>query len=87
MPGRQDFIQRPYRITFSNVIVNEDMDQYQERLLCQAREFNQNALAEIYDIYSTDLYGYALRLLGDPAAAEECVAETFSRFLKALQTG
>lgn len=87
MPGRQDFDERPYRITLSSVIVNEDMDQYQEGLLCQAREFNQNALAEIYDTYSTGLYGYALRLLGDPAAAEDCVAETFSRFLKALQTG
>jgi RNA polymerase sigma-70 factor (ECF subfamily) len=63
------------------------MDIHQEELLRQAREFNQQALAEIYDSYSSGLYGYALRLLGDPATAEDCVAETFSRFLKALHAG
>jgi len=63
------------------------MDQNQEKLLRQAKELDQVALAEIYDTYSTSLYGYALRLLGDPALAEDCVAETFSRFLKALHAG
>lgn len=63
------------------------MDQNQEILLRQAKELDQAALAEIYDIYSTSLYGYALRQLGDPAIAEDCVAETFSRFLKALHAG
>ncbi len=63
------------------------MDIHQEELLRQAREFDQQALAEIYDTYSSGLYGYALRLLGDRATAEDCVAETFSRFLKALHTG
>jgi len=63
------------------------MDSRQEELLRQAKEFNQQALAEIYDCYSTGLYGYSLRLLGDPSIAEDCVAETFSRFLKALHAG
>lgn len=45
------------------------------------------ALAAIYDGYSQSLYFYACRLLGDPNLAEDCVAETFSRFLKALQNG
>ncbi len=63
------------------------MDQNQEKLLSQAKELDQQALAEIYDAFSTGLYGYALRLLGDPAIAEDCVAETFSRFLKALHAG
>ena len=63
------------------------MDKHQEELLQRAREFDQQALAEIYDSYSTSLYGYALRLLGDPDLAEECVAETFSRFLNAIQDG
>lgn len=45
------------------------------------------SLAEIYDQYSPQLYRYAVRLIGDSSHAEECVAETFSRFLHALQRG
>lgn len=56
-------------------------------LLTRARSFDLPALAEIYDRYSPGLYGYALRLLGDPNLAEDCVAETFSRFLQALKHG
>lgn len=63
------------------------MDKHQGELLCRAREFEVQALAEIYDAYSTSLYGYALRLLGDPTLAEECVAETFTRLLKSLSEG
>ena len=63
------------------------MDTKQEELLQRARELDQQALAEIYDSYSTGLYGYALRLLGEPNLAEECVAETFSRYLHAIHAG
>lgn len=63
------------------------MDTKQGELLQRARELDQQALAEIYDSYSTSLYGYALRLLGEPNLAEECVAETFSRYLHALHAG
>lgn len=56
-------------------------------LLQRAREFDEQALAEIYDTYSPKLYRYALRLLADEDLAEECVAETFSRFLKAMRNG
>jgi RNA polymerase sigma-70 factor (ECF subfamily) len=63
------------------------MDKHQEELLRRARKFDQQALAEIYDSYSTGLYGYALRLIGDPNLAEDCVAETFTRFLNALRGG
>jgi RNA polymerase sigma-70 factor (ECF subfamily) len=63
------------------------MDQNQENLLHRAKELDRQALAEIYDTFSTGLYGYSLRLLGDPDIAEDCVAETFSRFLKALHAG
>lgn len=52
------------------------------KLVC---ELNTAALAEIYDCYSPGLYRYAVRLLGDPDLAEDCVAETFARFLDALQ--
>lgn len=43
------------------------------------------ALGAIYDRYSPGLYAYAIRLLGDECQAEDCVAETFSRFLKSLR--
>ena len=54
-------------------------------LLELARQFDHPALAQIYDTYSPGLYRYAMRLLGDQNLAEDCVAETFSRFLQALQ--
>ena len=53
-------------------------------LLQAALSFDQKALAQIYDLYSPELYRYAARFLGDPCAAEDCVADTFSRFLKAI---
>lgn len=59
----------------------------EKELLEQARELDQRALAEIYACYSPRVYSYALRLLGDACLAEDCVAETFSRFLHSLNTG
>jgi len=56
-------------------------------LLERARQFDRQALADIYDLYSPGLYRYAMRLLGDVDTAEECVAETFSRFLQVLKAG
>ncbi|CAG0978550.1 ECF RNA polymerase sigma factor SigL [Anaerolineales bacterium] len=59
----------------------------EQELLTQAGQFDTRALAEIYDLYSPRLYRYAMRLLGDASTAEDCVSETFSRFLKALHAG
>jgi len=59
----------------------------EQELLTKAGQFDTRALTEIYDLYSPRLYRYAMRLLGDDCAAEDCVSETFSRFLKALQAG
>lgn len=56
-------------------------------LLKRARQFDQNALAEIYDTFSPGLFRYAWRLTGQEDLAEECVAEVFSRFLSALSGG
>lgn len=56
-------------------------------LLEGARCFDLENLAAIYDRYSDRLYAYAARLLGDTDLAEECVAETFARFLQALHNG
>jgi RNA polymerase sigma-70 factor (ECF subfamily) len=58
-----------------------------QNLLQRARRFEEQALAEIYDCFSPGIYRYAMRLLGDVDLAEDCVAETFSRFLLALRRG
>jgi RNA polymerase sigma factor (sigma-70 family) len=42
-------------------------------------------LVEIYEKFSPQLFAYAFRLLGDSQVAEDCVSETFSRFLKVIQ--
>ena len=57
----------------------------EKELLQAALRFDQEALARIYDLYSPELYRYAARFLGDPCVAEDCVADTFSRFLKAVR--
>ena len=57
----------------------------ESKLLQLARQFDQNALVEIYDHYSPAIYQYAVRLINNPDLAEECVAETFSRLLTALR--
>jgi len=64
------------------------MDEFPEHAwLSAAQRFEPEALATIYDAYSPRIYAYAMRLLGDRDLAEECVAETFSRFLQALYAG
>ena len=63
------------------------MAKNQSRLLKRARRFDQQALSEIYDRYSGPLFDYAVRRVGSPQLAEDLVAETFQRFLEALQKG
>jgi RNA polymerase sigma-70 factor, ECF subfamily len=48
---------------------------------------DKQALAEIYDRYSPDIFRYAYRLLDDNDLAEDCVADTFYRFLIAARAG
>ena len=57
----------------------------EKELLRKAHSFDPDALAEIYDSYSPGLFRYAYRLLGDQRLAEDCLAETLSRFLLALK--
>jgi RNA polymerase sigma-70 factor (ECF subfamily) len=59
----------------------------EQALLQRARQFDESALIEVYDRFSPGLYRYAMRLLGDVDLAEDCVGETFSRFLFALKHG
>ena len=57
----------------------------EQDLLHRSQNGDLTALGEIYDLYNQSLFCYAMRLLGDEPLAEDCVAETFSRFLHALQ--
>ncbi len=59
----------------------------EDRWLKGAQELNEEALSSIYDAFSTPLYRYAFRLLGEQGAAEDIVAETFYRFLRSLVAG
>lgn len=57
----------------------------EKELIAKARQFDMETLEYIYDQYSDRLYIYSMRLLGNSDLAEECVAETFHRFLQALK--
>jgi RNA polymerase sigma-70 factor (ECF subfamily) len=59
----------------------------EQELLKRASQLDTRALAEIYDLHNTGIYRYAMRLLGDACLSEDCVADTFTRFLKSLQEG
>ena len=59
----------------------------EQDLLNGALNYDLPALSAIYDLYSPGIYRYAMRLLGDDCLAEDCVADTFSRFLKVLRSG
>ncbi len=48
---------------------------------------DKQALSEIYERYSPDIFRYACRLLDDKHLAEDCVSDTFHRFLMAVRGG
>jgi RNA polymerase sigma-70 factor, ECF subfamily len=56
-------------------------------LLEAARGMKQDALVAIFDLYSAALYNYALRLCGDPMAADNIVGDVFAKFLDQLAAG
>jgi RNA polymerase sigma-70 factor, ECF subfamily len=56
-----------------------------QAILERARLFESKTLEEIFDTFSPGIYRYAYRLLGDEDLAQECMSETFSRFLVALR--
>lgn len=60
---------------------------YEDELLVRASQLDEKALVEIYDRYSPGIYRFAARLLADRDMAEDCVAETFHRYLNAIQHG
>jgi RNA polymerase sigma-70 factor (ECF subfamily) len=56
-----------------------------DELLVRVHRFEESALVEVYDRFSQGIYRYARRILGDEDLAEDCVSETFSRFLQVIK--
>jgi RNA polymerase sigma-70 factor (ECF subfamily) len=56
-------------------------------LLDAARTMNQEALVNIFDLYSTALYNYALRICNDPLEADQIVGDVFAKLLEQLSAG
>jgi len=48
---------------------------------------NREALIEIFDLYSSALYNYALRLCSDPLRADNIVGDVFAKLLEQWSTG
>lgn len=61
------------------------MDAQEQQTLQRAQQMETKALVEIFDQHSPGIYRYALRRTGFPQVAEDCVSETFARFLQTLQ--
>ncbi|MGD9315973.1 MAG: sigma-70 family RNA polymerase sigma factor [Anaerolineae bacterium] len=55
-------------------------------LLQGAREFDNRALAEIYDRHAESIYRYLYRYLGNAHLAEDLTSEVFLKLLQALGT-
>ncbi len=56
-------------------------------LLNAARMMDKEALVKIFDLYSSALYKYALRLCGDPVTADHIVGDVFAKLLDQLAAG
>lgn len=56
-------------------------------LLDAARKMDSDALIEIFDLYSTALYNYALRLCNDAVMADYIVGDVFAKLLEHLSAG
>jgi RNA polymerase sigma-70 factor (ECF subfamily) len=56
-------------------------------LQVDTESLNKQNLIDVYEQHSPGIYRYAIRLLGDKTVAEDCVSETFSRFLGVIRRG
>jgi RNA polymerase sigma-70 factor, ECF subfamily len=56
-------------------------------LLDAARKMDKDALVKIFDLYSSALYKYALRLSNDPVMADHIVGDVFAKLLDQLAMG
>jgi len=55
-------------------------------LLERAREYDEQALAEIYDRHAQSIYRYAYRFVGNAHLAEDLTSEVFLKLLQVLGT-
>lgn len=55
-------------------------------LLERARQYDSQALAEIYDRYAERIYRYLYRFIGDAAQAEDLTSDVFLKLLQVLDT-
>jgi RNA polymerase sigma-70 factor, ECF subfamily len=58
-----------------------------QTLLEAARTMDKEALVKIFDLYSSVLFKYALRLCSDPVAADHIVGDVFAKLLEQLSAG
>jgi RNA polymerase sigma-70 factor (ECF subfamily) len=58
-----------------------------DSLLARVRQWDEEALAEVYDQFAPALYRYVYRLTGHENISQDIVADTFHRFLIALRNG
>jgi len=56
-------------------------------LLEAARNMDREALVEIFDLYSSALYNYALRLCNDALRADHIVGDVFAKLLEQWASG
>jgi RNA polymerase sigma-70 factor (ECF subfamily) len=56
-------------------------------LLEAARNMDEEALIQIFDLYSSSLYNYALRLCNDPLEADNIVGDVFAKLLDQWSAG
>jgi len=56
-------------------------------LLNAAKRMDQDAIVCIFDLYSSSLFNYALRLCGDPVMADQIVGDVFAKLLDRLAAG
>ena len=56
-------------------------------LLNAAKQMDKEAIVKIFDLYSSRLYNYALRLCGDPVLADHVVGDVFAKLLEQLAAG
>ena len=58
---------------------------HQKLILSRIRQFDTQALTEVYDTFASRIYGYVYRRTGHVEIAQEITAETFHRLLVALK--
>ena len=56
-------------------------------LLNSARQMNKEALVKIFDLYSSAIYNYALRICSDPLEADHIVGDVFAKLLEQFSNG